>query len=151
MPSLASNPSFLIYSIVMLVLSVNMLALWVYSGSVRTKTQTTPNPEDAVTVVRGASVIAGDPPEVARVLRAHRNAADNIVPFAILAFLYIVYGASPLATGLVCGLFGVARLGHSYCYLRGLQPWRTVAFTVGGLDTLVLIGLLIRALVQALR
>src|SRR4051812_32269565 len=95
---LTANPSFLIYSLTMVVLCVNVLALWAYSGAVRNKTKTTHNPEDIRTVASGASVVQVDPPEVARVLRAHRNAADNILPFAILGLLFVMWGASPLLT-----------------------------------------------------
>jgi uncharacterized MAPEG superfamily protein len=71
------------------------------------------------------------------------------MPFAILAFLYVVYGASALAMSLVCGIFVVARLAHSVAYLREKQPWRTIFFTIGGLDTIVLIGLLVYSMAVA--
>jgi uncharacterized MAPEG superfamily protein len=149
MSSLTANPSFLIYSAAMVVLCLNMLGLWGYSGSVRGKTKTTPNPEDPDTVAKGATVAAVDPPEVARVLRAHRNAADNILPFAILALLFVIWGASPMLTAIFCGTFVVARLGHTLSYLGGKQPWRTVTFVIGGVATLVMVGFLVRTLIAA--
>ncbi len=150
MSSLTANPSFLVYSAAMVVLCLNMLGLWGYSGAVRSKTKTTPNAEDPRTVAKGASVAAVDPPEVARVLRAHRNATDNILPFAILALLFVVWGASPMLTAIFCGVFVVARLGHTASYLGEKQPWRTITFVLGGLATLVMAGFLVRALVAAL-
>jgi prostaglandin-E synthase 1 len=148
-PYMNNGEAFLIYSTCMVVLCLNVLFLWAFSGGVRSKTKTTPNPEDASTVSRGSSVVTSDPPEVARVLRAHRNAADNILPFAILGFLYVAWGASPLAVGIFCGIFTAARVGHSIAYLGEKQPWRTVLFTIGGLDTLVMTAFLIRGLVAA--
>ena len=146
---LTTNPSFLIYSASMVVLCLNVLFLWGYSGAVRGKTKTTPNSEDLSTVSSGASLVLVDPPAVARVLRAHRNAADNILPFAVLALLFVLWGASPMLTAIFCGLFVTARIGHSLSYLGEKQPWRTITFVVGGLATLVMVGFLVRALVAA--
>lgn len=149
MSGLIGNPSFLIYSVTMVVLCLNVLALWGYSGAVRNKSKVTPNPEDAGRAAEGNafSVAAVDPPAVARVLRAHRNAADNILPFAILGLLFVLWGASPLLTGIFCGVFGIARITHSLTYLNEKQPWRTISFAVGALATLVMVGFLVRAFV----
>jgi uncharacterized membrane protein YecN with MAPEG domain len=147
MQPLAADPSFFIYSATMIILSLNILGLWGYSGVVRTKTKVTLNAEDATTVAKGAGVAEVDPPEIARVLRAHRNAVDNILPFALLAFLYVVYGASPAALGTLCGVFTLARLGHSWAYLGAKQPWRTIFFALGGVATMVMIGFLVYAMV----
>ncbi len=146
MSSLIGNPSFLVYSATMVVLCLNVLGLWGYSGLVRSRTKTTPNPEDPLTVAKGARVEEKDPEEVARALRAHRNAADNIMPFAILALLLVLWGASPLVTGIFCGIFVVARLAHSLAYLSAKQPWRTISFVVGATATIVMVGFLVRAL-----
>lgn len=140
------NPSFLVYTASMIVLCLNILVLWAYSGSVRTKAKVTPNPEDAK---GGGFELKSDTPEVSRVLRAHRNAADNILPFAVLGLLFVLWGGSPLLTGIFCGIFVVARLAHSFSYLAEKQPWRTIAFAVGGLDTLVMVGFLAKALIAS--
>ena len=133
---LTTNPSFLIYSIAMVVLCLNVLGLWGYSGAVRTKTKTTHNNEDLGSVTKNGTLVAQDPPEVARVLRAHRNAADNILPFGVFwHLLFVLWGASPLLTTIFCGVFVVARLGHSFSYLGGKQPWRTLTFAIGGFTT----------------
>lgn len=147
MSTLTANPSFLIYTATMIVLCLNILGLWAYSGAVRGKTKTTPNEEDAGSIAKGATLAAVDPPEVARVLRAHRNAADNILPFAILALLFVVWGASPMLTGIFCGIFVFARIGHTLSYLGEKQPWRSIMFGVGGVATLVMVGFLVRSLI----
>jgi prostaglandin-E synthase 1 len=146
MPSLASNPAFQAYAVMAIVLSLNMLFLWAYSGVVRGKSKTTPNAEDAK---RGAAVVEVEPPEVARVLRAHRNATANILPFAILGLVYVLAGASGTAAEGLFGAFALARLGHSWAYLGGKQPWRSVSFGLGGLVTLILIGLIVKSLVTS--
>ena len=145
---LTTNPSFLIYSASMVVLCLNVLGLWAYSGAVRNKSKTTHNPED-LDAAKGGSLVQVDPPAVARVLRAHRNAADNILPFAVLGLLFVLWGASPMLTAIFCGVFVTARIAHSLTYLGEKQPWRTVSFGVGALATLVMVGFLVRALVAA--
>jgi microsomal prostaglandin-E synthase 1 len=144
-----ANLSFLIYSASMVVLCLNVLLLWGYSGAVRGKTKTTHNNEDITTVSNGAALVQVDPPPVARVLRAHRNAADNILPFAVLGLLFVMWGASPLLTGIFCGVFVAARIAHSLSYLGEKQPWRTVSFVIGGAATLAMVGFLVKALVAA--
>lgn len=141
MQPLASNPAFQAYAVMAVVLSLNMLVLWAYSGAVRGKTKTTPNPEDA----RGATKVAEiEPPEVARVLRAHRNASANIVPFFVLGLVYVLAGAPGTAAEVVFGGFTVARLAHSWAYLGGKQPWRSIFFGLGGVATVALIVLLLK-------
>ncbi len=144
---LTSNPSFLVYSASMVVLCVNVLALWAYSGAVRARTKTSHTREDLGVTAGG--LVDVDPPAVARVLRAHRNAADNILPFAVLGLLYVLWGASPLLTSIFCGVFVVARLGHTFSYLNEKQPWRSVSFAVGVLTTFVMVGFLAKGLIAA--
>jgi uncharacterized MAPEG superfamily protein len=146
MLNLATNPAFIAYTVAVIVLSLNMLVLWGWSGAVRGRTKTTPNPEDS----RGNNALVEvDPPEVARVLRAHRNATANIVPFAILGLVYVLAGGGGTVAEILFGVFTMARLAHTFAYLRGRQPWRTIFFAIGGLTTLVLIGFIICELVTA--
>lgn len=144
MEDVASQPSFPIYALSAVVLCLNMLGLWGWSGGVRGKTKTTPNPEDAGTTAKGAKVLEEDPPEVARVLRAQRNADVNIMPFLVLGLLYVMGGASVRAAWILFGGFTLARLGHTFAYLNGKQPWRTVFFIIGGLITLALMVQVVR-------
>ena len=144
MQELSSEPAFAIYALCTVVLCLNMLGLWGLSGSVRGKTKTTPNAEDASTVAKGAKLVEEEPPEVARVLRAQRNADVNIMPFLVLGLLYVINGASPRAAWILFGGFTVARLAHTVAYLNGKQPWRTIFFVLGGLITLALMVQVVR-------
>ncbi|MBN2194030.1 MAG: hypothetical protein JW751_14540 [Polyangiaceae bacterium] len=85
MPELAANPAFFFYSAAAVVWCLDLLALWFLSGWVRAKTHTTPNLEDGESIVKGAIVVAAEPPEVARALRAHQNAMATILPFLLHA------------------------------------------------------------------
>jgi len=141
MQDLASLPAFNIYALCAVVLCLNMLGLWGYSGGVRGKSKRTPNPEDVTTVSKGHEVNSEDSPEMQRVLRAHRNALANIMPFLVLGLLYVIYGATAQMAWIFFGGFTVMRLGHTFAYLAGKQPWRTICFALGGLITL---GLMIQ-------
>jgi prostaglandin-E synthase 1 len=145
MTSLAAQPAFVAYAVSIIVLSLNLLLLWAYSGLVRGRVKTTPNAEDA----KGAKLIEVESPEVARVLRAHANAMANIVPFAILGLVFVLAGGSVLAAEVIFGVFTLARIAHSFAYLGGKQPWRSMFFGIGALTTLVLIGFLVKALASA--
>jgi len=144
--NLAGNPAFTAYAVSLLLLSLNLLVLWAYSGGVRGKSKTTPNPEDSRNETKVADA---DPPEVARVLRAHKNAMANIVPFAILGLIYVLAGGSGTVAAVLFGIFTFARLAHSFAYLGAKQPWRSIFFGVGALTTLVLMGFIVRALTAA--
>jgi prostaglandin-E synthase 1 len=146
---LAIQPAFVPYTIALLILSLNMLVLWAYSGAVRGKTKTTPNKEDTTTVAKGTQLAETEPPEVARVLRAHRNATANIIPFLFLGLVFVLAGGSVLAAEVIFGVFVVARLAHSFAYVGGKQPWRTIFFTLGGVTTLVLMGFIVKELAAA--
>ena len=123
-----------------------MLLLWAYSGAVRGRAKATPNIEDA----RGSNkLVELEPPEIARVLRVHANAAANVVPFAILGLVYVLAGAQATTASIVFGVFAIARIAHAFAYLGGKQPWRTISFAVGALSTLVLMGLIVRSLIVA--
>ncbi len=141
-----SNPAFLVYAVTCLVLCINLLFLWAYSGATRGKTKTAMNEEDAARF--GASLAEMDPPQVARVLRAHRNAEASIYPFLFLGLVFVLAGG-PAGTGMVIfGVFTGARLLHSIAYLAGKQPWRTIFFSVGGLATIALMLDIIWLLIQ---
>jgi len=145
MNSLAAQPAFVAYAVSLIVLSLNLLLLWAYSGVVRGKVKTTPNNEDA----KAAKLVEIESPEVARVLRVHANATASIIPFALLGLVFVLAGGSALAAEVIFGVFVVARVAHSFAYLNGKQPWRSIFFTVGGVTTLVLIGFVAKTLASA--
>ncbi len=132
----AQNPTFFAYALSSVVLTLNMFVLWNMSGGVRGKTNTTPNPEDAATFKRAVAEV--DPADVARVVRAHRNTADNSVPFMILGLIFMTLRPEPLEAQILFFGFAAARVLYSFFYLKGIQPWRTVSYALGVLFTLAL-------------
>lgn len=149
MQTITTQNAFFPYALAAVVLSLNILGLWVKSGFTRAKTRTVMNPEDAASVARGSSLVERDPPDVARVLRAHRNAVDNIVPFLVLGLLYVALGGSALVMWIAAGAFVVFRIAHSIAYVTEKQPYRTLAFVAGFFTTLILTGFTLVRLVQA--
>ena len=146
-PSLATaaNPVFLGYVYTCLVLSLNLLALWVSSGAVRARSGVAINPEDGARY--SAPVRELDPPAVARILRVHRNAEAAIYPFFILGLVYVLVGGRASIAVPVFAIFTGARIVHSIVYLRARQPWRTVSFAV---SLLALIALMVAILATVL-
>ena len=134
----ASNPTFVYYAVTVLALSGLLMFLWAYSGAVRGKTKTAMNPEDGRTY--GAPIVERDPPEVARVLRAHANAQASIIPFLLVGFLFVALGGGATLGATLFGAFVLCRFAHAVVYLAGKQPWRTISFIAGGVVNLVLIA-----------
>jgi prostaglandin-E synthase 1 len=142
--STAANPVFLAYAITCIVLCLNLLTLWIASGGMRARGGMAINPEDGARY--GAAVAEIDPPAVARLLRAHRNAEATIYPFLLLGLLDVLAGGSAAIALPIFTIFVVARIAHSIVYLKALQPWRSIAFAVSLLAILVLMGVVIHDL-----
>jgi uncharacterized MAPEG superfamily protein len=140
----AVSPVFLAYAITCVVLSLNLLLLWVSSGAIRAKSKVAINAEDGARY--GAPISDIDPPAVARVLRAHRNAEATIYPFLLLGLVYVLAGGSAWIATPIFTIFTFARIAHSAVYLRAKQPWRTVMFTVSLLTILALMLAVLQAL-----
>jgi uncharacterized MAPEG superfamily protein len=140
----AANPAFLAYVFTCLVLSLNLLMLWISSGAIRARGGVAINPEDGARY--GAPVSELDPPAVARLLRAHRNAEATIYPFLLLGLVYVLAGGGAAIAAPIFTIFIVARIAHSIVYLRAMQPWRTIAFAA----SLLAIFALMTAVLQVL-
>jgi uncharacterized MAPEG superfamily protein len=120
------TPAFLAYALTCLVLSLNLLTLWISSGAVRAKSGLAVNPEDGLRY--GAPISELDPPAVARLLRAHRNAEATIYPFLLLGLVFVLGGGRAAIAVPIFAIFIAARIAHSIVYLRAMQPWRTITF-----------------------
>jgi uncharacterized MAPEG superfamily protein len=143
---LLDNPAFVAYAIAALVLSANLLFLWARSGAVRAGTAIAINEEDALRF--GAALADRDPPAVACVLRVHANAQATIYPFLVLGLVFVLAGGSGAVARILFGIFTAARLLHSFVYLKGKQPWRTIFFIVSGLAIIALGADLVWLLIQ---
>jgi prostaglandin-E synthase 1 len=141
------SPAFIAYAVTAIVLCLNLMFLWGFSGGARSQSKVAINPEDAA--LFGAALQETDPPAVARVLRAHANAGATIYPFLLLGLVFVLAGGSALAAEIIFAVFVLARLAHSGFYLAGKQPFRTIAFTISAVALLALIVALIWRLAVA--
>ena len=144
----AAYPAFPAYAITCIVLCLNLLMLWVSSGAMRAKGGVAINPEDGARY--GVAVSELDPPTVARLLRAHRNAEATIYPFLLLGLLYVFAGGKGAIAIPIFAVFVAARIVHSIVYLKAMQPWRSIAFAVSLLAIVVLMGAVVARFVQCL-
>jgi microsomal prostaglandin-E synthase 1 len=131
MDNIQSFQALYAYALTALVLTTNLIILWVYSGVVRSKTKVAINPEDADQFKTKLEEF--DPPEVRRVLRAHANAQASIFPFLFLGLVYVLIGGTASTAKIIFGIFTIARLLHSIVYLAAKQPWRSIMFGIASL------------------
>jgi prostaglandin-E synthase 1 len=140
----AANPTFLAYGLTCVVLSLNLVWVWVFSGAIRARGGVAINPEDGARY--GARVSESDPPDVARFLRAHRNAEATIYPFLLLGLVYVLAGGGVGVAVPIFATFTVARIAHSIVYLGGMQPGRTIAFATSLLAIVALMAAVLHVL-----
>ncbi len=142
-----ANPTFVLYVVTVLALNALLLFLWAWSGFVRGRTKTAINPEDGRQY--GATVVEHNPPEVARVLRAHANALTHIYPFLFFGLVFVCLGGGRLMAAIVFGSFTLLRVLHAVIYLAGKQPWRTVCFILSNVPMVALFVDIVRRLARA--
>ena len=145
----ATDPQFKLFAGCAVVLSLQMLFLAAYTAATRSRVKHYLNPEDAKVSFHDAQLNNGaEHADVARILRAHRNLNESLPLFFSLGLLCLLAGAAPLASELCFGAFTVARLLHSFVYIKGLQPWRTMSYGVGTLALLGMSVLIVLAIVS---
>jgi uncharacterized MAPEG superfamily protein len=125
------------YAITAIVLSFKMAAISIVQGRGRVVSGVFVNSEDAKTFAGKES--STEAPAVERASRAWRNDLENIPIFLILAWIYVAAGLSIDAFIIYCLIFMAARIVHTICYLNGIQPLRTISYTIGALTMLALI------------
>jgi len=134
MHDLLTSPAFNLYALASTVLALHLLALALWTGTLRALKKQYVNPEDAA--FNKAEAAGADHPDVARTRRAHANALENALPFFVVGALYALSGATRTGALVYFSVFVAARLLHSVFYLWGRQPWRTLMFVVGVLDVI---------------
>ncbi len=147
MASLLLGPQFKLYVICSFVLCLLMFSLGFATARARAVRNTYLNPEDKTVSLKDAKYNEGiDIPEVARVMRAHRNLFESLLPFSMLGLIYVLVGA-PLLGAQVCFItFTVVRVVHAFVYLKGVQPWHTATFGIGVLSMVAMMVLIAMAL-----
>ena len=118
------------YSLITVILFFKMFANSVVQGLARTGTKTYVTPEDARFF--GAPAPAADElPIVKRAAACWRNDLENIPIFLFLALIYVPLGCWPQGAFIYFTIFVIARILHTFAYMRGMQPARTIAYSIG--------------------
>lgn len=129
---------FEIYVICSSILVLNLLFLAGGTALTRARNKQVINDEDKA-LNAAASVQEIDEGAVARWRRAHLNALENILPFLPMGFLLVTVRPSTVLAGALMGIFTLFRLSHSFCYIKGIQPWRTASFAIAVLSLVVMV------------
>jgi len=101
------------------------------------------HPEDKETVGKGSPTTPSEEGSkiMAKYDRAHANDLENLLPFFIGSTIWLfaisssgdsdIIDKDGTAYIVLCVLFGVSRLVHTICLIQGIQPTRTLVFTIG--------------------
>ena len=130
MRSLLDVIAFRYWLISLVVLFVKMFANSAVQGLTRFRTRSFAWPEDAA-MIRGAQVAERDPELVERASRCWRNDLENVPIYLFLGLGYVLAGGTPWWAALYFTTFTVARIAHTVFYLRGMQPYRNIAYQIG--------------------
>ncbi|XP_054844475.1 microsomal glutathione S-transferase 1 [Eublepharis macularius] len=135
-----------VYIKYIIILMIKMMLMSVVTAYYRMKNKAFSNPEDAASYGKGeqAKKYLRTDPDVERVRRIHLNDLENIIPFAIVGFLYSLSGVPYSTAVLHYRLFLGSRIFHTIAYLVPLpQPCRGLAWLIGYLVTFSMIYKLI--------
>ncbi len=146
MPHGLGDPVVRLYVVVYLLLGLKMAAVGTYTSVLRIRRRVFATPEDYA--LQGLAARATRDEDIERVRRAHQNDVENILPFFVVGFLYLLTGPSYTAAAIYLIGYLVARTLHSVFYIAGLQPHRTIAFTAGGVLTL---GMIVQTFIAVAR
>jgi uncharacterized MAPEG superfamily protein len=139
--NLFSNlPAFPAYVGALLVLGVNVLGLANATALTRGKASEVVNPEDQALNKTATVVYEGGNDVTARYRRAHRNALENVPLFLITALVLTGLGASATVGAALFYPFAGLRVVHSFCYVKAIQPLRTIAFVLALLVQFAILG-----------
>jgi len=133
MPRL-DDPVVRLYIVIYLLLVLKMAAVGTYTSILRLGRKVYATPEDYA--LQGLARKSTVDEDIERVRRAHRNDLENILPFFVVGFCYLLTGPSWNAAAIYLIGYLIARVAHSVFYIRSMQPHRTIAFTLGGVLTL---------------
>jgi uncharacterized MAPEG superfamily protein len=142
MPQL-TDPVFQSYIASVVVLSLNVLGLANATAITRGKQGEVINPEDKKPTDSATVVYDEGSEKTQRYRRAHRNALENVPLFMITGLLFVMTRPATALAAAIYATFTVCRIGHSVCYVKSIQPFRTVFFVLGLLTQVVMLGLIV--------
>ena len=130
MNALAALPAFPAYAATVLVLGLNLIGLANATALTRGQAAEVVNPEDLALNKKATVVFEAGNDRTARYRRAHRNALENTPWFMITAFVLTLMGTSATVGAALFYPYAALRVIHSFCYVKGIQPFRTISFVL---------------------
>jgi uncharacterized MAPEG superfamily protein len=73
-----------------------------------------------------------------RIIRAHNNLNEALLPFAIIVIAANMLHVSNVWTVYAAIAFFIARAAHTGLYIIGATPWRSISYYCGLIVTIVL-------------
>ncbi|KAK2148343.1 hypothetical protein LSH36_501g01141 [Paralvinella palmiformis] len=111
-----------------------MIFMSLLTSLVRSRKGAFSNSEDVAAFYKGKNQdkkpILNDP-DVERIRRNHLNDMENIPPFVLIGFLYVLTSPSPEIALWHFRIFAFSRILHTVSYQLALQPWRGLCFGIG--------------------
>ena len=118
------------YALTTVILFFKMFANSIVQGLGRINARAFVTDEDARFFAH-APPTPDEAPIVKRAAMCWRNDLENIPIFLFLGLIYVTLGCWPEGVYIYFTIFMIARILHTIAFLNGLQPWRTIFFTVG--------------------
>jgi prostaglandin-E synthase 1 len=140
MNALATLPAIQPYVVTVLVLGANLVGLANATALTRGQAAEVINPEDQKLNQKATVVYDAGNDKTARYKRAHRNALENTPVFMITAFVLTSMGASATVGAALFYPYAAFRVLHSICYVKGIQPFRTISFVIALILQVVVLG-----------
>jgi uncharacterized MAPEG superfamily protein len=140
MNALAHVPAFSAYAVSLVVLGLNLVGLANATAISRAQASEAINPEDAKPDQK--VVYEGGNDRTSRYRRAHRNALENVPMFMVTALVLTLMGTSATVGAALFYPYAALRVLHSVCYVKGIQPFRTISFALALLLQVAVLGLI---------
>lgn len=132
-----SSLPFKVYAVCCVILFLKIFAIVLVQIPQRAKAKAFVNPEDAHFFAKGDPV-KEDIPIVQRAAHVFRNDLENIPMFLFLSLIYVLLGCWDQGALIYFPLFTFARISHTICYFKGIQPARSAVYALGVVISLVL-------------
>lgn len=140
MNALAALPAIQPYIISVLVLGANLVGLANATALTRGQASEVVNPEDVALNKKAEVVYEGGNERTARYRRAHRNALENTPVFMTTALVLTLMGVSGTVGAALFYSYAGLRIVHSICYVKAIQPFRTLSFVLALILQVVVLG-----------
>jgi len=140
MNALAGIPAFSAYAVSVIGLGLNLLGLANATALTRARAGEVINPEDKKLNDKASVVFDEGNDRTSRYRRAHRNALENTPMFMVTALVLTLMGVSSTIGAALFYPFVGLRILHSVCYVKQIQPFRTITFALAALIQVAVLG-----------